>query len=79
MTRPAEFQASDLSAAVMVATGHLPEVFRQPGRPLVTFEFEDNDVTRAIIIAYASGNLVLPVKRFAACCAWLYRQAKGVR
>lgn len=81
MTRPTEFQTEDidLAAAIMTATGRQPGVFRQPGRALISFEFPDDDGTRAIIIAYAGGELAQPVKRFAACRAWMYRQAKGVR
>ena len=80
-TRPAESQTSDidLSAAIMTATGRKPAIFRQPGQALVSFEFKDDDESRAVIIAYATGELVQPVKRFAACRAWLYRQAKGVK
>jgi hypothetical protein len=80
-TRPAEFQTPDidLSAAIMTATGKTPSIFRQPGQALVSFEFKDDDETTAVIVAYATGELVQPVKRFAACRAWLYRQAKGVR
>jgi hypothetical protein len=81
MTRPTEFQTSDidLAAAIMTATGRQPEVFQQSGRQLITFEFFDDEATRTIIIAYASGELVQPVKRFAACRAWLYRRTKNLR
>lgn len=80
-TRPAESQTSDidLSAAIMTATGRTPTIYRQTGQVLVSFEFKDDDESRAVIYAYATGELVLPVKRFAACRAWLYRQAKGVK
>lgn len=80
MTRSTEFQTSeiDLAAAIMTATGRQPEVFQQPGRPLITFEFPDDVPTRTTIISYAIGELVQPVKRFADCRAWLYRQAKAV-
>jgi hypothetical protein len=67
----------DLAAAIMAATGRQPEVFRQPGHPLVTFEFPDDEATRAIIISYAGGDLILPVKRFAACRGLLYRFARS--
>lgn len=79
--RSTEPQTSDidLSAAIMTATGRTPAIYRQPGQALVTFEFKDDDESRAVIVAYATGELVQPVKRFAACRAWLYRQAKGVR
>lgn len=81
MTRPTEFQTSDLdlAAAIMTATGRQPEVFLQPGRQLITFEFFDDEATRSIIIAYAGGELMQSVKRFAACRAWLYRQTKNLR
>lgn len=79
--RQTEFQTSDLdlSAAIMAATGDPRSVFRQQGRLLVTFVFADNEVTRALIIAYATVGLIQPDKRFAACSAWLYRQARGGR
>ncbi|WP_224983010.1 hypothetical protein [Geomonas agri] len=79
--RPAEFQTTDidLSATIMTATGKMPAILRQPGKALVTFEFSDDDATRAIVFTYATGELVQPVKRFSACRAWLYRQAKGGR
>ena len=66
----------DLAAAIMTATGRQPEVFRQPGRPLVTFEFPDDEPTRKIIFAYAGGDLSLPVKQFAACRSLLYRYTR---
>lgn len=69
----------DLAAAIMAATGKQPEVFRQPGRPLVTFEFPDDEATREIIISYASGNLILPVKQYAACRMALYRRVREYR
>lgn len=78
MTRPLEFQTEnlDLAAAILTATGKQPEIFRQTGRPLICFEFLDDEATRATIIAYACGDLVQPVKRFSASRAWLYRQAR---
>lgn len=80
-TRTAECQTSDidLCAAIMTATGRIPSILRQPGQALVSFEFKDDEETRAVIMAYATGELMQPVKRFAACRAWLYRQARGVR
>ncbi len=63
----------------MTATNRQPEIFRQPGHALISFEFSTDEEIQAIVLAYASGELVQPVKRFAACRAWLYRQAKGVR
>ena len=76
-----EFQTSelDLAAAIMTGTGRQPEVFQQPGRPLVTFEFPADEATLMIIMAFAGGELVQPVKSFAGCRAWLYRRAREVR
>ena len=81
MTRPTELQTSDidLAAAIMTGTGKQPGVYQQPGQQLVTFEFVDTDAIRSIIMEYATGELVQPVKRFSASRAWLYRQAKAVR
>jgi hypothetical protein len=80
-TRPTDFQTSDidLTAAVMAATGRQPGISRQPGQVLVTFTFPDDAVTQSTTIAYATGELCQPVRRFAAYRAWLYRQAKAVR
>jgi len=66
----------DLAAAIMASTGRQPEVFRQPGCPLVTFECLDDEHTRQTIFAYAGGDLSLPVRRFAACRSLLYRLAR---
>jgi len=69
----------DLAAAIMTATDKQPEVFQQPGQSLVSFEFPYDKPTQTTILAYSGGELVQPVKRFAACRAWLYRRAKGVK
>jgi len=78
MARLTEFQTSDLdlAAAIMSVTGKQPEIFRQPGREFISFEFPDDEVIRRIIIDYAGGELVKPVRRFAACRSWLYRKVK---
>ncbi|MBJ6725407.1 hypothetical protein [Geomesophilobacter sediminis] len=68
----------DLTAAIMTGTGNPPVIGHQRDG-LVIFEFIDNEVTRAIVIAFATGQLVQPVKRFAAARAWLFRQVKGGR
>jgi hypothetical protein len=79
--RQTEFQTTDLdlAAAIMTATGKQPKIVQLVGKALITFEFQDDETTRAAIIAYASGELAQPVKRFATCRAWLYRQAKRAR
>lgn len=79
MTRPREFPTSDLdlAAAIMTATGRQPAICRHPGRDLVTFEYKDDEAVRTIVLSYAGCELAQPVKRFAACRAWLYRQAKS--
>lgn len=81
MTRQTEFQTTDLdlSAAIMTATGRQPHILQVSGQPLVSFQFPNDETTMAIVISYASGDLVQPVKRFAACRTWLYRQARGRR
>ena len=80
MSRPTEFQTSDIdiSAEIMTATGRQLEKFQQPGRALTTFEFPDDEITRITIIDYATGELPQPAKRFAARRA-LCRQAKAVK
>jgi|GEM_PF-4686140 len=80
--RQSAFQTTtdfDLGAVYMVCTGRQPAIFRQPGDALVTIEFVNDDVTRDLMIAYAGGDLMVNVKRFAACRAWVYRQAKAVK
>ena len=82
MTRPTAKQTThdfDLGAAYMVVTGRQPAMYREPGDTLVTIELIEDDATHSLMLSYAAGELVLNVKRFAACRAWLYRQAKGVR
>jgi hypothetical protein len=82
MIRSTAFQTTtdlDLGAVYMVNTGRQPAVFRQPGDALVTIELVNDDVTRDLMIAYAGGDLMVNVKRFAACRAWIYRQAKAVK
>lgn len=79
--RPSEFETSDidLAAAIMTASNKQPVVVRHPGAPLVSFQFPNDEASYAVIVAYATGELCQPVKRFAACRANLYRQAKGGR
>jgi hypothetical protein len=69
----------DLGATYMESTGRQPVPCRQPGDHLISLELINDDVTRNLMIAYASGNLMVNVKRFAACRAWIYRQAKAVK
>lgn len=80
MTRQPAFttQDIDIAAAIMTATGQQPEIFRQPDHDLASFEFPANETVQAVVMAYASGELMQPVKRFAACRSWLYRQARLV-
>lgn len=76
-----EFRTVDLDLAAVIQTDTFkdPEVFKQPGQSLVSFVFPNNPRTQAIVMSYASGDLVLNVKRFASCRARLYRLAKAVR
>lgn len=69
----------DLGAVYMVSTGRQPTVFRQPGDSLVSIRMVNDEVTENLMIAYAGGFLMVNVKRFAACRAWIYRQARAVR
>lgn len=69
----------DLAACYMLFTGRQPVVFRQPGDTLTTVEMADAEDTRRLLLEYAAGSLMVNVKRFAACRAWIYRQAKAVR
>jgi hypothetical protein len=83
MTRPIRLQAIetndiDLAAVYIVVTGRKPTMYREPGDRLATFTMPPDEQTREVMLAYATGTLKVNVKRFAACRAWLYRQAKGV-
>lgn len=81
-SRQHEFQTTtdfDLAAAYMVITGRQPVVSRQPGDNLTTVEMTDTEDTRRLMLEYAAGSLMVNVKRFAACRAWIYRAAKAVR
>lgn len=69
----------DLAAAYLAITGRKPTVHYSPGDALVSFRFFIDEPTREVIIAYGTGDLTVNCKRFAACRAWLYRQAKEVR
>jgi len=83
MTRPRENQIVthdlDLGALFMVETDRMPGIFREPGNPLVTLSMPNDEATRDLMIAYASGTLKVDVKKFASCRAWLFRQVKGVK
>lgn len=69
----------DLGAVYMVATDRRPELYREPGDSLVTLVLPNDQITREVMMAYASGELKINVKRFASCRNWLYRQAKEVK
>lgn len=73
-----QLQTTDLdqAAAIMAGTGTRPNIHRQSGDSLVSFAFEASEEHQHIALAYSTGALHQPVKRFAACRAWLYRQAR---
>lgn len=83
MTRPRENQIVthdlDLGAIYMVVTDRTPYIFREPDNPLVTLAMPNDDTTRDVMIAYASGELTFNIKKFAACRAWLYRRVREVK
>jgi hypothetical protein len=81
MTRQPAIETNDidLAAVYMVATGRKPGMYREPGDDLVTFHMPSDEATRNVMLEYATGGLKLNVKRFSACRAWLYRQARVVR
>lgn len=81
MTRTTAIETNDidLAAVYMTATGRKPNLYRVPGQALVTFQMPADEATRRVMLEYAAGSLELNVKRFAACRAWLYRQAREVR
>ena len=81
MNRQIEFQTTndiDLGAVYMVVTGRQPHVIRNHDDRLASIEMIDDAVTRQLMLAYASGQLALNIKRFATCRAWLYRQVREV-
>jgi hypothetical protein len=57
----------------MTITGELPSVYRQPG------DLPDDAVTQQLLAEYATGTLMLNVKRFASCRNFLFKQIKEVR
>jgi hypothetical protein len=69
----------DLGACYLMFTDRHPTIFRQPGNNLTTVEMLDDAATRNLMMQYAAGTLMVNVKRFAACRAWIYRQAKAVK
>ncbi len=69
----------DLAAVYMTATGRKPFMYKEPGDILVTFQMPNDVTTQNVMMEYAAGSLEQNVKRFAACRAWLYRQARGVK
>ena len=78
--RPKEFKTSDidLSAAVMTATGILPDI-ELPGSSdsdLVEFAFPDTDQVQKIVLRYAASSLSLPVDRFARKRSWLFKRMR---
>ena len=82
MPRQTDIQTTqdlDLGAAYMVVSGRQPVLYREPGNSLVSIELIDGELTRELMLSYATGKLVLNIKRFASCRAWLYRQAKEVK
>ena len=69
----------DLAAIYMVVTGRKPSMYREHGDKLVTFELPNDDITRNVMVSYATGKLVLNAKQFAAARTWLYRQTREVK
>lgn len=78
MTRHISTHDIDLAAARMVITGRQPSVYLQPGDSLATFDLVDDDIMRQLLNEYATGTLVLNVRRFAACRNFLFKKLKEV-
>jgi len=74
--RPHEFNTTDidLAASIITATNFRP-VRIEPG-DLVTFIFPKNTAVKSLAAEYASGLLMLEVRRQAHNRAWLYRQIR---
>ncbi len=82
MNRQSDYQITqdlDLGAAYMSLTGRQPKVVHNHHDQLVSIHMIDDEITRDLMLAYASGQLIVKVKRFASCRAWLYRQVKEVK
>ena len=62
----------------MITNRH-PSIFQQPGNNLTTIEMVNDGDTCELMMRYAAGTLMVNVRRFAACRAWIYRQAKAVK
>lgn len=78
-SRPISTHDLDLAAARMTITGEQPSVYLQRGDSLATFDLPDDEITRQILVDYATGSLMLNVKRFAACRNFLFKKLKEVR
>lgn len=69
----------DLGAAYMVITGRKPAILHEPGGALTKIKMVNDDATLDVMCDYAAGTLMVNVRRFAACRAWIYRQAKAIK
>ena len=76
--RPTEFRASDLDlfAAIMAETGCTPTLHIEKSSNLAVCETAYSQDLQQVVLGFASGDLMVNAKRFAACRSWLYRKAK---
>lgn len=79
MARPISTHDIELAAARMTITGEQPNTYLQPGDSLATFDLPDDDITQQLLNQYATGSLILNIKRFAACRNFLFKKLKGVK
>ncbi len=78
MTRPIRTHDIELAAARMAITGEQPNVFKESGERLATFELPADAITMNLLSQYATGDLSLNIKRFASCRNFLFKKVKEV-
>lgn len=79
MTRPLSTHDIDLAACYMAITGNQPACYLRPGDHLAIFEIPNNELTMPMFSEYATGSLMLPIKRFCSCRSFLYKKMKEAR
>ncbi|HIJ80436.1 MAG TPA: hypothetical protein HPP76_01855 [Desulfuromonadales bacterium] len=81
MNRPEtiEFKEIPTAAAIMGHTGRIPNVLHNDGADLVTFEFKRDMEIDAIVMALATGKLMVNASQYEKARSYLYRKAREVK
>ena len=69
----------DLSAAIIAATGHYPQLSSPLEGGKMAFIFPDDELTRAAIAGYVTGTLTLNAKQLLRARTDLYAQMRRGR